>query len=383
MNRKAYSAILSTIACVALGFLCGCGSSSSSSTPPPPLPPPVTTNYVFYVSGQEAPNTANLELVSFYALAGTVSIDTSGNVVTGEQDYNDAFGITASDSIMPGASALVVDHTTGQGMLTLKTNDPNVGVNGVETFGVQFVNTRHALIMQFDGSATSSGSLDLQTATTVQNGGYAFTLSGVDSASYFSVAYGGVFTVTGTSVSGFADVNDSDTTGIVSLDNPFSATVTPSDALGRGSVTGVTIAGTPLSINYYVVGPEVIRIIDVDTTDSAVGSAFGQGAGAFSNASLGASVLGLAGNAFSSQFGALGQFTTSNTSTDPADFAGVGEASEVGDSFSSALAAPISGTYSIASDGYGSLTVTSGNWGDFSALGVYMTDPNLNLERSQ
>jgi hypothetical protein len=39
----------------------------------------------------------------------------------------------------------------------------------------------------------------------------------------------------------------------------------------------------------------------------------------------------------------------------------------------------ISGTYSIASNGYGSLTITSANFGDVSALGIYMTDPTLNL----
>ncbi len=39
----------------------------------------------------------------------------------------------------------------------------------------------------------------------------------------------------------------------------------------------------------------------------------------------------------------------------------------------------ISGSYSIASNGYGSLTITPGDLGDVSALGIYMTDPNLNL----
>jgi hypothetical protein len=42
-------------------------------------------------------------------------------------------------------------------------------------------------------------------------------------------------------------------------------------------------------------------------------------------------------------------------------------------------ATTISGTYSISNNGYGSLTISSGNLGDVSALGIYLTDPNLNL----
>ena len=42
-------------------------------------------------------------------------------------------------------------------------------------------------------------------------------------------------------------------------------------------------------------------------------------------------------------------------------------------------ATPIGGTYSIASNGYGSMTIDSGDLADVSLLGVYLTDPNLNL----
>jgi len=41
--------------------------------------------------------------------------------------------------------------------------------------------------------------------------------------------------------------------------------------------------------------------------------------------------------------------------------------------------AAISGTYSVASTGYGNLTITQGDLGDVTALGIYLTDPNLNL----
>ena len=333
--------------------------------------------YVFYLSGEEAINDGP----NYYALAGAVTFDQTGAVTAGEQDYNDAFGNTSPgepttpDSITGGT--LTVDPTTGQGTLTLITNNTAVGVAGTETLAVQFVNTNHALIMQFDGSATSSGSMDLQTLAG-PSGNFAFTITGVDD-SYAPVAFGGVYTAGSGSVTGTLDVNDG---GDVITGTAFTGTVATGDAFGRAVVTGITNPSTATAITFasYVVGPEVLRIIDVDADDSAVGSAFGQGAGTFSNASLGTSVLALAGNPFQEQYGALGQFTTSSTSSSPSDLTGVTDVDEMDNFFVSALAASFSGTYSIASNGYGALTITGGlGGGDISALGIYMTDPALNL----
>ena len=212
-----------------------------------------------------------------------MTLDGNGNVLGGEQDYNDGAGLTSpqpsGDAILPGSAALTVDPTTGQGTLTLTTNNTSLGLNGVETLGVQFVNTNHALIIQFDGSATSSGSMDTQTlANTLNDGNYAFTLSGVDPG-YQSIVFGGVFAISngGTTLAGTFDVDDAGATTTPILGTAFSGTIAGPDTFGRGTITSITLPVPAL--NYYVVGPEAIRIIDVDTstTDSAVGSAFGQG----------------------------------------------------------------------------------------------------------
>jgi hypothetical protein len=333
-----------------------------------------SSNYSFYLTGQELINGGP----NFVVLAGAVTIDSNGNVVGGVQDYNDAFGITSpqpsGDTITGGA--LTVDGTTGQGTLTLITNNPNVGVasagTGTETFAVQFVNTNHALIVQYDGTAASSGSLDLQTLPSTLSGGFAFATSGVDSQ-YNPTATAGVFTVTGTAVAGVTDDNDN---GTVSTNQAFTGTLsTPDPTFGRGTLT---ITGSSNLINYYIVGPEVIRIIDVDTAQASVGSAFGQGAGAFTNASLGSTVLVMANNPFSGQNGEVGQFSTTGTSSNPANFAGIGEANEVGNEVTAGPASAILGTYTIAANGYGSLTITSG-LGSANTEGTYMTDPTLNL----
>jgi hypothetical protein len=331
-------------------------------------------NYAFYLSGLEAINGGS----NFYALAGSVSVDGNGNVLGGEQDYNDAFGLTSpqpsGDSILPGTAALTIDPTTGKGTLTLTTNNPSLGVSGVETLGVQFVNTNHALIIQFDGTATSSGSMDTQALSSALNdANYAFTLSGVD-PEYEPIVFGGVFSISasGTTLAGTFDVDDAGAASTPILETAFTGTITGPDSFGRGTMTSAALV---ISLKYYVVGPGAIRIIDVDAGDSGVGSIFGQGAGTFSNTSLGSSIFGVESNSLGNLFGAAGMFATVPGS---GTFSGVADDNEY-DNGVIVTDAPIAGAYSIASNGYGSLTIAAGDLGDVSVLGIYLTDPLLNL----
>jgi len=351
-----------------------------------------SNTYVFYLSG--------IVSGSYYALVGAVQIDGSGNVLGGVQDFNaPGLSITSpqptGDTIMASATtppALALD-ATGQGTLTLTTNNSSVGVAGVETLGVQFVNTNHALIIGFDGTATSSGSMDLQTATSLPTGGapsYAFTLSGVD-FNPDPIGFGGVFTITPgatTTFSGKFDTNDAGASPQVALGVALSGTFAAAGAFGRGVVNGFTNGATsqPVALNYYIVGSEVMRLIDVDSTatlggagvnDSAVGSAFGQGS---TGLTLGTSVFGINGTSINSTltgeaYAAAGMFSTTGTT-----LSGVGDIGEV-DVPLVASGVSISGSYSLpgSPNGYGSLTITPGVLGDVSVLGMYLTDPNLNL----
>ncbi len=331
--------------------------------------------YVFSLSGLDTigPN--------FYGLLGAITIDSSGNVQAGEQDYNAApYGLVSpepsGDTITGGT--LSVNPTTGQGTLTLNTNNTNLGMSGVETLGVQFVNSNHALIIQFDGVATSSGTMDLQTLPAELSGGYAFTMDGVDTGDG-PINLGGVFSISGGSTlqNGLVDMNDF---GTITTGTDLTGTLSTFDSFGRGTIAStLNFSGPSVTLNYYVVGPEVLRLIDIDATDSAVGSAFGQGSNSTTanNTGLGKSVFALNGSPYPANYAAVGMFSTSNTSSKTADFAGVADDNELA-GFQLA-ATPVSGTYSIASNGYGSLTIGVGDLADVSALGIYMTDPNLNL----
>jgi hypothetical protein len=360
------------------------------------LAPAATPSFVFYVSGQEIGSPLVGGTGAYYALAGAFTTDANGNVIGGEQDYNDAPGGNSStsaeptpDTINSKGGSLTVDPATGLGTLTLSTNNLLLGLNqdGTETFAVQFVNPKHALITQFDGFATSSGGLDLQTFPSTLSGGYAFAVSGVDFGTS-ALDIGGVFTVSGTSITnGLYDLNDPTSNGAAIIGTPLKGTISSPDGFGRGTFTGITNpAFGPMTFAYYVLTPEALRLIDIDTAgctsfappcDSGIGSAFGQGTGTFSNASLGASVFAVAANDIA-PFGALGQFTTTSATSPPA-FTGVGDDNELVN-FLQVAGAAISGNYSIQSNGYGNLNLNASfALGNVNLLGIYMTDPTLNL----
>jgi hypothetical protein len=353
--------------------------------------------FVFYVNGLEISPQFGPGPV-YYAIAGAVGFDKSGNILGGEQDYNDGNGFTspnepAPDIINPTGSSMTLDSTTGTGVLILdvSASNPSAGVKGIETFAVQFINASHALITQFDGSATSSGSLDLQTATSGADGNFAFTLSGLDTTSASPVAYGGVFSNTGGTIHGMYDENDSGYAASnprVLVGNTLTATDNGvgADVYGRGGITGFTDpnnGNAPISLVYYLVGPEVLRIIDIDFNDALVGSAYGQGsATTFDSTVLSKDVFGILDNTEDELVVAAGQLVAVNTAvgTFSATFAGEGDEDEGGAVTVSGTPGGVAGNYSFSSTqlGYGSMIGITG-LGSIHTLGLYATDPTLNL----
>jgi len=325
-----------------------------------------TVSYVFNASGIETADGG-----SYYAVAGVFVINYDNGTITGEEDFNDGFSTTTLANITSGTAV----GGGNQGTISLVTDNPNLGVNGTQTFSIQFISPYHALITQFDGTSSSSGSLDWQDLSTVPSGGFSFTMSGVDT-NYVEMGVGGVFTLgSGSISSGLFDLNDG---GTVTTANSFTGAATDIDSFGRGTITGTNIADT---IAYYVVNSKAIRLIDIDPVSSAVGSAFSQGTGTFDNTSLGTSVLSVQADPWGFLYSALGMFSTNGSGA----FEGVGDINEQG---SIANAAAVDGSYFVSSgapvdgiiapNGYGSMSFNT-SLQDVAQLGIYLTDPTLNL----
>jgi len=354
------------------------GASASATITITPVASAATLvgQYAFYFGGYDA-SFAN------YAAAGSLTLDGAGGI-TGEEDFNDAsLGATSVADTVTGTYSVGDD---GRGSITLNAftgglPDTNVGVAGVQTLSIAVVNNNHILIEEFDASATSRGSLDLQTASAFNvaslTGGYSFFLAGSTAGTPYVL--GGVVVADGAGNFNSTDSVDQGFLGSLPiLGDSFLGSIAGAaiDASGRGELD---YGGRAFAI--YVIGPEAFRIVDIDATSfPVVGSAFGQGAGSgsFSAASLtGTFVVDGDGQSIFGPHSLAGSVTTDGTSA----LAGVIDYDEAG------IVPPVppapdsipSGSYLVAASGYGSAAVTVTGNSDITTFGVYVTDPALNL----
>jgi hypothetical protein len=283
------------------------GSISITASTTSPL---AAGSYVFSLSG--------LDTNSVYSVSGVFTVNATGTITAGEQDYVD-LGPEANDLINGTGVSTVTTTADGNLQITLVTcnlldctnTDANLPGGGTEILNgtITPLNPNKALITEFDLTATSSGELDLQNAAAAvapPAGSYAFDATGIDGSDN-AMSVGGVFTVDGaTTISGTnstLDVNDSysGTTFQGETLVAGQSTVSGPDTSGRVVITLDTTDFGTIAFAGYIVDSTTIRL--TETTDSfgssTGGTAFSQGAntGTFTGSSIAGQtyVVGLAG----------------------------------------------------------------------------------------
>src|SRR5882762_9151639 len=237
-------------------------------------------SYVFQLSGTNPHG--------FYSVSGVFTVN-HGSITGGEQDFVDPAG--AKSNTITGGSILAIDD--GNLWIALQTGDSSLGVSGVETLDATLLSPSRASLIEFDSSATSSGTLDLQASTAAPSGGYAFFAFGRDSAKS-ATAIGGVVNVDGSgAISGngsIFDINDAGLAAPLAAQSFAASTITAPDSMGRVEFKLVPSAASGIAqINLvgYVVDARHIRL--VETTDAyggfTGGTALGQ-TGAFTSSSI-------------------------------------------------------------------------------------------------
>ena len=231
--------------------------------------------YVFQVAGRD---TFAKVPPGDYGIVGVLDADGDGNVTAGEQVYVDQ-PRSALDTFT-GTYTVGVD---GRGTITLNTGDSKIGVNGVETFTIALTSGAHGLIAQFDTSATSSGTLDLQNSLashTALSQGYAFVSSGVDvNDPRGALGFGGVFNVDSAgTISGNGSVADVNDNGFVTNAATLSGTVANPDPFGKVVVNLTLNSSNFLTLVGFIVDPVHVKLIENDTTfGTTSGTAYAQG----------------------------------------------------------------------------------------------------------
>jgi hypothetical protein len=333
----------------------------------------ITGTYTFFANGTN-------ENQSPYSVVGSVVINGgAGTVTSGEQDLftigpGNAFIPTLflQDAITGGTITVGAD---GRGTLTLTpTSAP------AETFSFTVVNNNHILITEFDSnaiSATASGSMDLQTmpASVPTNGNAFAVLDSLD-----ALVIGGVFTSNGTTIT--ASQADDDIASTVNTNFALTGSTFTAPVGGRGTITLVDPNLGPSVFAYYVVGPEVFRLIETDGVGFAAGSIYGQGTAAFSGGSLNSKfVFGLSGVEAPGTgigiYSAAGQFAGNGTSALASGVADI----NLGDGTPKLAVSLTTGTtYTVAADGYGGVALGATLDTDGLAnFGIYLVDPAVNI----
>lgn len=254
---------------------------------------PAPGNYVFSNHGADP-----------YSVSGVFTVTAAGAVTGGEQDLVNLTG--AVHDVITGGTW--VASTDGNVIITLVTADAAIGVAGVETLDATLVSSASALITEFDTSATSSGTLDLQTSLAAPSGGYAFSAAGLDSTG-FPLVLGGVLNVDSAgAISGTGsifDINDGAAVGPLQDQTFTASTVSTPDALGMVTFTlnpSVASAVKQLVLVGYIVDATHIRLVETTDTLAGIlgGTALGQGSstGTFSASSISGTsfVVGAAGS---------------------------------------------------------------------------------------
>ncbi len=339
--------------------------------------PALNGNYVFEASGRDAFAKVT---PGAYQVAGVLQANGSGNITGGELIYEDQPNNgNALDSINSGSYSIGTD---GRGIITLTTGDTSIGVNGVLTLSVAMFSGVQGRITQFDTSATSNGTLDLQTPFSINplSGGYAFVTNGVDLANIAPLGMGGVLNVSSGTVSVSGSVMDANDNGTVTLNAALTqaGSAAAPDQMGKVVINvSPTFPSSPsLTLVGFIVDDTHMKLIERDhgfgiTAGTAI--AQGKATGSFTaNASFsGTMVFATSGfsqntpvpSVYAGQFTADGGGNLKNGYADE----NLGGATTFNDT--------LTGTYTVDSTGTGRVqaNTTYGSHGAGPSLDFYLT----------
>lgn len=228
------------------------------------------------LSGSYAFSFTGTDASGVESAAGSFVADGKGNLASGLEDINSASGVQ-TNLAFTGTYSVGAD---GRG--TAKITDSA----GAFTFAFVLQSSMHALLTEFDGTATVAGAIDQQDATaftaSALQGNYVFGFTGRDSSG-IPIDLAGLIATDGAGAikSGVEDINDG---GAVSPGQTFTGSYTVG-ANGRGTASFVNGAGTT---NYacYVVSAAQLDCVQTNTGEGVGGAAYRQTTSTFSNATL-------------------------------------------------------------------------------------------------
>jgi hypothetical protein len=353
-------------------------SNVSDSTPPITI---TANTSAGLLNGHYALNISAQNGFGFIGVVGSIVADGAGNITGGEEDTPPINSCGASS--VTGITGTYTVGSDGRGTITLDTGSNCFGASGTQTLAFTLVGTAspatRALISELDNTL-GSGSLDLQTSSTIA-GSYAFVWDGLDFANggnpntnISTTDQGGTISVSGSTMTITADMNDQSLQTISQVSG--SGSFTTPDSFGRSTLT--ITSGTLIGNTYvfYVVNAGEMKFLENDgVTYVEIGPVYSQGTSTFSGnyVFIFAGVDGGQSSVTNSTVVGGGTLTT----TSGTGLTGVLDFNDNGLQTGSGGVA-VTGTFTAPTSGRGTLTLTGAPTG-VSKFTYYPTANNGNL----
>ena len=294
--------------------------------------------------------------------AGSFVADGNGNLTSGVEDINSSTSGILTNASIAGTYSVGTDGN-GSATITTKTN-PSVTSN----FSFVMISATQAELIEFDSAATGTGNMNAQNTSMFSNsaldGSYAFGFVGADSSG-LPLASAGALTLDGAGdIAGTEDANDAGTiTNNLTFTGSYNVT-----SNGRGTATWTDSNNKTSNFALYVVSSGQVVFTEIDSSAQISGNAILQLVPSFSNASLsGDSVFTLTGNSTVGTFVGGGLITADGNGNITS---GVEDQNDAGTVSENNV---VTGTYSIASNGRGTVNLNVG--GTSKSIVLYMTAP--------
>ncbi len=241
-------------------------------------------SYAFSYSGSDASSSlSGGEVPPVLAVAGSFAADSSTGTISVLEDYNSPGSSTIAQALSLSGTYQV--NPDGSGSATF-ANPATLSGTEVWQFtlaaGTSGGVSRQALLVRFDGTATGSGTIDLQNTAQLSSlssisGNYVFNLSGLDSDAV-PLQMAGIFAADGSGNipinSGEEDINDSgdSETQLNSPDLSLNGTYSLDAGRlgsGRGFITlnntsGATIVHSA-EFAFYMVDSTHLKLVEIDS----------------------------------------------------------------------------------------------------------------------
>ncbi|MBZ5529821.1 MAG: hypothetical protein LAO20_00190 [Acidobacteriia bacterium] len=278
-------------------------------------------------------------------VVGSVTTDATGAVTSGVEDSSDNGAILTNQAITTAGSSIAVGPSNGRGTATIVTT------LGTLHFAFYVVDANRLKLVQTDVVPVLAGEAFRQTGPFTNaslTGPFAFVVSGADATVLGPFAAGGVLTSNGAGVitSGTEDINDA---GV--LNTNLAITGTYSISGNRGTMSLTSTAGT---FN-FVIYPSSSGVQVMETDAGVVVSGNGlQQTGSFSNSSIqGTYAMQFAGVTNAGELDSTAEFTANGAGS----LTGITDINNVG---SITSGTSLQGTYNVAANGRGPLTLNTG-----------------------